>query len=279
MAAEGKAPVWGSDGVHAETRTRDPSFVMTGHHCHTCYELFYVESGDCRFLADDSIHDLRAGDLILLPPMALHYTRYVSGPCRRTIVLFGREDVLDEVRESLAGVPRFFERTSVIRVPETSRAQVAACLKQMALEDRVSDDRSALMRRMYLQSLLLLCGRSCRFLTEPPEDIRSADRQVLQAAQYICLHYMAPLTTEEIARAVSFSPNHFSRKFRRETGIGLHEYLVFIRLHHAARELLATEDTITDIALRCGFSDGNYFKDCFKRKYGVTPRQYRRLRA
>ena len=35
------------------------------------------------------------------------------------------------------------------------------------------------------------------------------------------------------------------------------------------------DDTITQIALRCGFSDSNYFKDVFKKKYGVTPREYR----
>ena len=91
-------PTLGTDGVHAETRTREPSFVMKGHHCHSCYELFYVENGSCRFLIEDNIFDLQAGDFILVPPMALHYTRYVAGACRRTVILFRAEDVLDEVR-------------------------------------------------------------------------------------------------------------------------------------------------------------------------------------
>ena len=39
---------------------------------------------------------------------------------------------------------------------------------------------------------------------------------------------------------------------------------------------LSTTDTITQIALRCGFSDSNYFKDAFKKKYGLTPREYRK---
>jgi len=38
-----------------------------------------------------------------------------------------------------------------------------------------------------------------------------------------------------------------------------------------------SSDSITTIALRCGFSDSNYFKDSFKKKYGVTPRTYRKL--
>ena len=48
METARSASVPGTDGVHAETARRDPSFVMTGHHCHSCYELFYVSSGACR---------------------------------------------------------------------------------------------------------------------------------------------------------------------------------------------------------------------------------------
>ncbi len=278
MDAKNALPIYGSDGVHAESKLRDQSFVMMGHHCHSCFELFYVESGDCRFLIDDHINDLHAGDFILVPPMALHYTRYVFGPCRRTVVLFRQEDVLSEVRQLMPRAENFFWETNVFRTPEVSRAQVAACLKQIVAEDKIGDERSALLRKMYLQELLLLCGRVCRFVSELPSDIQTTDRQILQAASYISKNYMNPVTTTDIARAVGFSANHLSRKFRQVAGIGLHEYLVFVRLHHAAQELISTDDLITTIALRCGFSDSNYFKDSFKRKYGVTPRQYRKIR-
>ena len=68
-------------------------------------------------------------------------------------------------------------------------------------------------------------------------------------------------------------------------GIGCSEHFVdhtahgrrVFRLDHAAQELVTTDDSITDIALRCGFSDSNYFKDSFKKKYGVTPRAYRKM--
>ena len=96
-----RVPTHGTDGVHAETRLRDQQFIMKGHHCHSCYELFYVESGECRFLIDEHIFDLHPGDFILVPPMALHYTRYVFGPCRRTVILFRGEDIPEEVRQCM----------------------------------------------------------------------------------------------------------------------------------------------------------------------------------
>ena len=150
-------------------------------------------------------------------------------------------------------------------------------MKDMAVEEKIRDERSPLMLKTYLQSLLLLCSRVCSFLFEPPTDLHTNDQQILQAARYICDNYMEPLASADVARAAGFSSNYLSRKFRASTGIGLHEYIVFVRLQHAAQELVSTSDSITTIALRCGFSDSNYFKDSFKKKYGVTPRNYRKI--
>ena len=84
------------------------------------------------------------------------------------------------------------------------------------------------------------------------------------------------ISAADIAKAAGYSPNYLSRRFREAAGIGVHEYLMFIRLQRAALELVSTDDSVTEIALRCGFSDGNYFKDAFKKKYGVTPSKYRK---
>ena len=89
---------------------------------------------------------------------------------------------------------------------------------------------------------------------------------------------MEPISAADIASAAGFSPNYLSKRFREAAGIGVHEYLMFVRLQHAALDLVSTGDSITEIALRSGFSDSNYFKDAFKKKYGVTPSAYRKNR-
>lgn len=264
------------DGVHAESKLRDAPFEMQGHHCHPCAELFYVESGSCRFLINDAIQDLHAGDFILVPPMALHYTRYVFGACRRTVILFRLEDVSEEVRSVMPGGGQFFAEANVFHVPEAYRSRVGEHLKLMTAEDRLREAHAALMLRLLLQALLTLCGRVCSFPAASPGDIHTSEAPILQAARFISDNYMNPITTAQVARAAGFSPNYLSRRFREAAGIGLHEYVVFVRLHHAAQELVSTADSITDIALRCGFSDSNYFKDSFKKKYGVTPRDFRK---
>lgn len=264
-------------GIKVSSMVREYGFTLGGHHCHKYFEMYYVESGASRFLAEENIIDLGEGDCILIPPLVLHYTRYVFGACRRTIVYFQRDDITEAVRRFLPRQEGFFTECAVFHLPKNVRRQVEEWLEMMRREEKIGDEQSELIRQTSLQALLLLFSRVCSYHIAPPMEIKTTDEQVLEAARYISRHYMNAVTTQEVAAAVGFSPNYLSRKFRKAAGVGLHEYLVFIRLHHAALELASTASSITDIAFRCGFSDSNYFKDAFKKKYGVTPREYRKM--
>ncbi|MBQ6527809.1 MAG: AraC family transcriptional regulator [Clostridia bacterium] len=265
------------NSIYIDTKVRTSDFVMTGHHCHKCYELFYVESGTCRFLINDSIHDIHSGDFMLIPPYVLHYTRYPFGTVKRSVLLFNEDDLSDDLISFFPNTTAFLNDYRIFQVPEAYQSRITGCLEKMLQEEKIHDVRSQEMQKILLHEILLLCSRVCTFLSDTPEEIHTTDRQIILAAQYICDHYMNPINTSDIAEAAGFSPNYLSRRFREKTGIGLHEYLVFIRLHHATLDLVSTKDSITQIALRCGFSDSNYFKDAFKKKYGMTPRDYRKI--
>ncbi|MDE7276113.1 MAG: AraC family transcriptional regulator, partial [Lachnospiraceae bacterium] len=245
-------------------------------HCHPYFELFYIENGVCRFFIKNNMYDMHTGDFMLIPPQMFHYTRYLFGACRRSVVFFRKEDIAEPVKQLLPQQTDFFSEMQIFQVPEIYQEQITALLLQMVKEEKIGDERSPLMLQTLLQELFLLCSRECIFPQDILPNIHTTDRQIVQAAQFISSHYMEHITTADIARAADYSPNYLSRKFREAVGIGVHEYLLFIRLRHAALELLATDDSVTEIALRCGFSDGNYFKDAFKKKYGVTPRAYRK---
>lgn len=78
-----------------------------------------------------------------------------------------------------------------------------------------------------------------------------------------------------MADRAGLSPSYFSKKFRAVTGMGMKEYLSYVRLEHASKELQSTDHSITEVAINSGFSDSNYFKDAFKKMYGISPRAYR----
>ena len=75
-----------------------------------------------------------------------------------------------------------------------------------------------------------------------------------------------------VARAAAFSPYHFHRIFSAATGETLNQFVKRIRLERAVR-LMLHEDaaTLTEIALRVGFSSSSDFSRCFRQRYGVPP--------
>ena len=264
--------------VLVESQLREEGFVMSSHHCHSFFEIYYVDRGNCRFMVENNIYDLRQGDFLLIPPDILHYTRYLDGPCKKYGIYFRNNDISQQAAAAMPGGSAFFQETRIFQLPDAHHYQVELLLERMLTEEKIEDSRTEAMLYLQLQELLLFCSRNCSFLQEIPANIRTTDRQIVLAARYISDHYMEPISAADIASAAGFSPNYLSKRFREAAGIGVHEYLMFVRLQHAALDLVSTGDSITEIALRSGFSDSNYFKDAFKKKYGVTPSAYRKNR-
>ena len=78
----------------------------------------------------------------------------------------------------------------------------------------------------------------------------------------------------EIAEIVHLSPIHFHNCFKVSVGKTLRDYVEEQRLRKAIKLLLTTDYSLTKIAYECGFSSQSYFSYAFKRKMGLTPRQY-----
>ncbi|MCS7466042.1 AraC family transcriptional regulator [Stieleria sp. ICT_E10.1] len=83
------------------------------------------------------------------------------------------------------------------------------------------------------------------------------------------------LSTDELAEMAGLSVSHFERRFRRAFGASPRQYLVRIRVEHAARMLLETEKTVSEIAHACGFYDHAHFSRSFRNIMQLSPSQYR----
>ena len=75
------------------------------------------------------------------------------------------------------------------------------------------------------------------------------------------------------------SIDYLRKLFQKEFGVTPHQYLNNKRLQIAAETLLNCSDTVADIAVMCGFRDPLYFSRMFKKKYGVSPSLYARMKA
>ena len=69
---------------------------------------------------------------------------------------------------------------------------------------------------------------------------------------------------------------YLSAKFKDETGMTFTDYLHSRRISESCKIILNTEESIESIAEYVGYSDSKKFRENFKRKMGVSPREYRR---
>lgn len=99
----------------------------------------------------------------------------------------------------------------------------------------------------------------------------------IRIMEFIHKNWRAPITIEQIAKQEFLSIGYLSRFFKQHTGSTLTEYLTELRLQNAARELVETGGTVTEIALSNGFKNVNSFIVKFKQRFGETPKNYRHL--
>ena len=98
---------------------------------------------------------------------------------------------------------------------------------------------------------------------------------------YIRHHIAEPsrLRVEELASAFAYSPSHLSELFRQETGESVRQYIVRYRLWLAEARLTLGTLTISQIADELGFVDVCHLNKLFKKRYQLTPTEYRRQLA
>jgi len=92
---------------------------------------------------------------------------------------------------------------------------------------------------------------------------------------YVREHFSERITVEDAAEAVEYSPSHFMRFFKQETGHTFVNYLNEYRLAYAGYLLKESTEQIGSIASRCGFDNFSYFIRLFRKKYGLSPKEYR----
>ena len=112
-------------------------------------------------------------------------------------------------------------------------------------------------------------------LTRQPALGRATQQLVRKAMAYIHEQFSRPLAREEIADHIGISADYLTDCFRQELGVTPSTYIRRYRIRQACELLRNTDQSITQIALAVGFSDGAHFTRTFQREMETTPRAYR----
>jgi len=103
---------------------------------------------------------------------------------------------------------------------------------------------------------------------------------VLRACEYIRENYNNPdISLNTVAAHVALSPAHFSTIFAQEMSETFIDHLTSVRIEKVKELLLSTDDKIVNIAFSVGYSEPNYLSYLFKKREGLSPKEYRQQKS
>ncbi len=243
--------------------------VGVNSHFHDKHELYYLAHGNVKYFIDDKIYTLQSGDMVFIPQGVFHRTVYDSSKtAERLLISFDDEYIGEDYLEYVYEL----SHSHHIRISRDYSDALTDILRKIEYENKNKKSGYQKMEKLYLRELLIFISR--HRISRIPEKVSEIHRLIQDAAQYISHNSAEDLTLTAVANKYCVSTGHFSKSFKKITGIRYSEYVNITRIATGARLLETTSLSVTEIASRCGFDDANYFASVFKKYKGITPKKY-----
>ena len=133
------------------------------------------------------------------------------------------------------------------------------------------------LNSLYYEIAELLISSFSIVRSQTAEELEGAEDESLiqEMTRYIRMNYQSALKLEDLADHFFLSPPYISRFFKKKLGINFAKYLTDVRLEEATKKLEQTDNSLTWIAMDCGFPNLTAFNKAFREKYQMSPKQYR----
>jgi len=253
-------------------------------HIHDEYELNFIERGKgVRRVVGDSIEEIGDYELTLITGGGLEHA-WEQGNCtepdiREITIQFSPRLLGSGLlgKNQFASIRQMFERARMgltFSMPAIMR--VYNLLDTLASREERMDQFLDMLKILYELSQ----DSGARTLASHSFSQTGYDREshrVNKVKEYISRHYKEEIKLDELAALAAMSPSAFSRFFKQRTGRGPVEYIIDVRLGMAARMLVDTSASVSEICYACGFNNLSNFNRTFKARRGYTPRDFRSL--
>ena len=229
------------------------------------YHILYIYQGACHteLLGKNVVAE--KGDMILFKPYEKHKYRFYKSDlpisCYIHFTGVGCEKILNDIG---------FKDKRIIRIG-TSKT-ILALFEKLEMDSNLKQPFSDALCAGYIIEILSLAGR--RFYYSGNHAYLNKKSQMSAVCQFMYDNYMQKLSVEDCARQCKLSPGRFAHVFKEAIGKSPLEYINEIRISKAKELLLSQNHTVSEIAEMVGFPNQIYFSKIFKKKTGVSPKQY-----
>lgn len=273
-------PLMGKDVLYiADRHKKEFTYPI---HNHSVYELNFVENAKgVRRIVGDSQEVIGDYDLCLITSPNLEHV-WEQNECHsddiREITVQFDFSMSDETlfgRNPYASITRMMQQAKKgLSFPLQAIMKVYGLLDTLS---SVKDGFYAVQQFLTILYELSRCenARTLASSSYAKVTVEDDSRRILKVKNFISKNYMDELRLPELASLAGMSSSAFSRFFKLHTGRNISEYIIDLRLGYAARMLVDTAKSISEIGFDCGFNNLSNFNRIFKKKKGCSPSEFR----
>ena len=232
-------------------------------HWHERLELLRVHEGVLYVENGSNIFEVNSGELILLPPKMPHKGYTKDRGVRYDVIMFDVRSFYNDSELCELLLPAIFNGRAKFHIV-TADEEILSCTDMIC----ANWSKKSLSLTAGIYWLLHLYYERCLIEIKDESD---DDATIQNIISYIENHFSEDISTSSLCVLFGYSATHFGRKFKEATGLSPMAYLRIYRMEEAYRLLKMGKYNISEIALKCGFSDANYFTRCFKSHFGCAP--------
>ncbi|MBE5960485.1 MAG: AraC family transcriptional regulator [Lachnospiraceae bacterium] len=240
------------------------------------YEIGYIVKGDRKSMTPDHVYFMHSGCIILTRPGLLHQsTALKETPFHRYLVKVSNP-VMEQIAQRF-GKEKFevLCEEHVLYIKKEEQETIAQIFADMLIEYERYDVYTEQLLADLLFRLLVHLQRYKLSAYHPQKISASTNESILKAIRYIDENLLDTPSITDTAQMVGLNKDYFSRLFKKEMGTTYSEYIVVIRLLLARNLLMNTNMNLHEIAMECGFSNGNYLSNQFKKHFHMTTTEYK----
>lgn len=251
-------------------------------HWHTTMELIMPMDNIYTVECNNQTFTLREGDIILICPGCVH--TLFAPPTGHRIIFQPDATALRFIKDIEALLNAI---APLIVITPESFPSIHGKIRELLIEiknEYLSSSSSFSEAIIYsrLLEIIALIGRNYTRKSETQAVhvmIKQEEymKKFIEICNYINDHCSEDLNLDDIASMSGFSKFYFSRMFRQFTNVSFYKYVNMKRIAKASELLTEPQNSITDVAINCGFSSLSSFIRMFKIIKGCTPTEFRNM--
>lgn len=226
------------------------------------YILHFVTDGKGKYQIGTHFYSFEKGDCFLVTPDAFsYYEADEENPCEYYWIAFSGQNATALLKET-----PFSKKTTFCYKPKMFMSMLEKIRYLVDLDINTPNYDLLCLGNLYFIFANLI--------HQTKETIKHRDIAVL-AKEYIDANYMNQISVTAVAKYLNYDRTYIFRKFKEKFGVSLVDYLLDLRLKKA-QKLIEDNIAIQTVSSMVGFADYQSFFVSFKKKYGISPTQYKK---